>query len=253
MLNFKGTMAGAVLVGMSVVSQAAFADNAKVTKFEYSNVVDVQISSNSGKSWKTVPAGGYEGTFQGGDSFVAFCVEIAQNLAPWGKTVSYSDGSSVYAAFTDNLTSLANKYYSFVDDAVSSAAFQIAIWEIVTETKTKTGLNLDKGTFEASNTRDWVPPHQLGGLWFKGGYEDNPDSLAAVTLAKGWLAGLGDDSVANTGNYSLEYLKNKQYQDLVIFTPIAAVPEPATYGMLLLGMGLVGLFARRRTAQSIRM
>ena len=256
MLNFKGTMAGAVLVGMSVVSQAAFADNAKVIKFKYSNVVDVNISSNTGKSWNTVYAGGYQGAFaNGGDSFVAFCVEIAQNLAPWGKEVSYTDGSSVYGKFTDSLTSLANKYYSFVDDAVSSAAFQIAIWEIVTETKK--GLSLDKGIFQADNTtkqvKEWVPATR----WSKGHYEyttvDNPNSLAAVTLAKTWLAGLGDDSVANTGNYSLEYLKNKNYQDLVIFTPIAAVPEPATYGMLLLGLGLVGVFARRRTGQSIRM
>ena len=255
MLNFKGTMAGAVLVGMSIVSQAAFADNAKVTKFEYANVVDVKISSNSGKSWNTVHAGAYQGTFANGDSFAAFCVEIAQNLAPWGSSVSYTDGSSVYGKFTDSLTSLANKYYSFVDDAVSSAAFQIAIWEIVTETKS--GLNLDKGVFQADNTtmqvKEWVPATR----WSKGHYAyttvDNPDSLAAVTLAQTWLAGLGDDSVANTGNYSLEYLKNKNYQDLVIFTPIAAVPEPETYGMLLLGMGLIGLFARRRTAQSIRM
>ncbi|WP_334108301.1 PEP-CTERM sorting domain-containing protein [Methylobacillus sp.] len=246
MLNFKGTMAGAVLVGMSVVSQAAFADNAKVTKFEYSDVVDVKISSNSGKSWNTVQAGAYQGTFANGDSFAAFCIEISQNLAPWGSTVSYTDGSSVYAKFTDSLTSLANKYYSFVDDAVSSAAFQIAIWEIVTEDKK--GLNLDKGTFRADNTTMQVKNGWLG--WKT---VDNPDSLAAVTLAQTWLAGLGDDSIADTGNYSLEYLKNKKYQDLVIFTPIAAVPEPSTYGMLLLGMGLVGLFARRRTAQSIRM
>ncbi|MCB5188421.1 PEP-CTERM sorting domain-containing protein [Methylobacillus caricis] len=257
MMNFKGTIAGAMLLGMAVMSQSVLANQdfkAKVTGFEYSDVVDVKISSNGGSKWTTVEAGAYKGTWENGDSFAAFCVEISQGLAPWGKLTSYTEGtfSSVVAS---NLTSLANKYYSFVDDAISSAAFQVAIWEIVTETKK--GLDLDKGNFEADNTtnttKEWVPNKWIPifGSW-KTTTVDDPDSLAAIALAKTWLAGINDSSVAATGDYSLQYLKNSKYQDLVVFTPIAAVPEPATYGMLLLGMGLIALFARRRRTESIR-
>lgn len=265
MINFKGTVVSALLVGASIASQPALADyginageKAKVIKFEYADVIDVKISSNSGSGWRTVKAGEYQGLWANGDSFTAFCVEISQNLAGWGKLTSYTDGSSVYGKFTNDLTSLANKYYSLVDDAVSSAAFQIAIWEVVTETKK--GLSLDKGTFQADNTttttKEWVPGS--GSYWnYKPGHYnsvtvDDPESLAAINLAKTWLAGINDDSVLATGDYSLQYLKNGQYQDLVVFTQIAAVPEPATYGMLLLGMGVVAFVTRRRRTNTLR-
>ncbi|MCB5186374.1 PEP-CTERM sorting domain-containing protein [Methylobacillus gramineus] len=258
MMNFKGTIAGAMLLGMTVMSQSVLANQdagikAKITGFEYSDVVDVKISSNGGKNWATVEAGGYKGTWANGDAFAAFCVEISQGLS-WGKSLSYTQGT-FSSTVANNLTSLANKYYSFVDDAISSAAFQVAIWEIVTETKK--GLSLDKGNFEVDNTtnttKEWVPNKWIPifGSW-KSTTVDDPESLAAIDLAKTWLAGINDSSVAATGDYSLQYLKNSKSQDLVVFTPIAAVPEPATYGMLLLGMGVIAFIARRRRATSIR-
>lgn len=253
MLNFKGTFAGALLVGMSVLSSAAMATpvqtvKAKITGYEYNSPVKVNVDLDNGHGWwnssaGTVKAGAYEGQWLDGTSFAAFCVEITQGLAPLNKFTSYTEGT-FSSSVASNLTNLANKYYSFVDDAISSAAFQVAVWEIVTETKK--GLDLDKGHFEASPTQEWK------GIWFFGHYVDNADSKAAIDLAKTWLAGVNDSKVAATGDYSLTYLKNKSYQDLVVFTPIAAVPEPATYGMLILGMGLIALFARRRRADTIR-
>jgi hypothetical protein len=39
---------------------------------------------------------------------------------------------------------------------------------------------------------------------------------------------------------------DKDFDDvLVLFTNISAVPEPETYAMLLLGLGLIGVFSRR--------
>lgn len=253
MLNFKGTFAGALLVGMSVLSSAAMATpvetvKAKITGYEYSNPVKVHVDLDNGHGWwnsssGNVNAGAYKGQWLDGSSFAAFCVEITQNLAPFNSATSYTEGS-FSSSVASNLTNLANKYYSFVDNAITSAAFQVAIWEIVTETKK--GLNLSTGNFEASPTQEWK------GIWIFGKLVDNPESKAAVDLAKTWLAGINDSSVAATGDYSLTLLKNKKYQDLVVFTPIAAVPEPATYGMLILGMGLIALFARRRRADTIR-
>ncbi|MCB5190305.1 PEP-CTERM sorting domain-containing protein [Methylobacillus arboreus] len=254
MLNFKGTIVSALLIGASIISQSALATpsagiEATLTGYEFSskkNVVDVNVDlKGSGLfGWwggvsGDVAAGAYSGTWSNGDSFAAFCVELTQNFRTFGKSAVYTEGT-FSSTVESNLTNLANKYYSFVDDAISSAAFQVAVWEIVSEKSDN--LNLDKGKFEAD-------PVWNGFLWF-GSYD--AESKAAISLAKTWLSGVNDDSILATGDYSLTYLKNKNYQDLVVFTSIAAVPEPATYGMLLLGMGVVALVARRRRGESIR-
>ena len=46
--------------------------------------------------------------------------------------------------------------------------------------------------------------------------------------------------------FTLTKLENSIYQDLVVAVPTNAVPEPETYAMLLAGLGVVGLMARRR-------
>lgn len=261
MLNFKGTVVSALLIGASIVSQSVFATpsagiNATLTGYEFSskkNVIEVDVSLKNSVSG-LVDAGAYSGKWADNTSFVAFCVDLLQAYKPFGQSTTYTEGT-FSSTIATNLTSLANKYYSSVNDAVSSAAFQVAVWEIVYE-PSRYAFNLDKNNFQADNTttttKEWVP-----GVWFFPGYYktvtvDDPESLAAINLAKTWLAGVNDDSVLATGDYSLQYLKSGKYQDLVVFTQIAAVPEPATYGMLLLGMGVMALVARRRRANTIR-
>lgn len=261
MLNFKGTVVSALLIGASIVSQSAFATwghpsqpvetgiKATLTGYEFSSkkdVVDVNVDLKGsgvfgwwGGASGEVAAGGYSGKWADNTSFVAFCVDLLQAYKPFGHAATYTEGT-FGATVTNNLTSLANKYYSSVNDAVSSAAFQVAVWEIVSEKSSH--FNLDQGKFEAD-------PVWNGFLWM--GHYD-ADSKAAIGLAKTWLAGVNDDSVLATGDYSLQYLKHGKYQDLVVFTQIAAVPEPATYGMLLLGMGVVAFVSRRRRASTIR-
>jgi len=57
--------------------------------------------------------------------------------------------------------------------------------------------------------------------------------------------GTEEAPVFSTGTYALT-----EYQGTAGYTlTIAAVPEPATYGMLLAGMALVGVAARRRPGQ----
>lgn len=227
MLNFKG-IAGAAVIGLALTSQGAFAsDNidATLSGFEYSGKTDaVKVDwSLNGSSWSKAYAGAFSGTFDLNDeSFVSFCVEVTQYAAAWGSSASYTE-ASFSSTIASNLTNLANKYYSSVSDSLTSAAFQMAVWEIVLE---------DSGTFNLTS----------GAFQLK-------NSATAINLAQSWLDGINDDSVAATGNYSLRYLQNGKYQDMLVLTP---VPEPATYGMLLLGMGLIGLFARRRSTSAIR-
>ena len=225
MLNFKG-IAGAAVVGLALTSQGAFAsDNidATLNGFEYSgktNAVKVDWSFN-GSAWSQAYAGAFSGTFDlNSESFIAFCVEVTQNSAAWGVSSSYTE-ASFSSTIAGNLTNLANKYYSSVNDSLTSAAFQMAVWEVVLEDG---AFDLNSGAFKVKN------------------------SAAAISLAQSWLNGINDDSVVTTGNYSLSYLQNGKYQDMLVLTP---VPEPETYGMLLLGMGLVGLFARRRATPTI--
>ena len=225
MLNFKG-IAGAAVVGLALASQCAFAsDNidATLNGFEYSgktNAVTVDWSFND-SNWSKAYAGAFSGTFDlNSESFISFCVEVTQHAAAWGATASYTE-ASFSSTVAGNLTNLANKYYSSVSDSLTSAAFQMAVWEVVLEDG---AFDLTSGAFKVKN------------------------SAAAISLAQSWLNGINDDSVAATGDYSLRYLQNGKYQDMLVLTP---VPEPATYGMLLLGMGLIGLFARRRSTPII--
>jgi hypothetical protein len=42
---------------------------------------------------------------------------------------------------------------------------------------------------------------------------------------------------------------DRDYDDMGVKITVTAVPEPETYGMMLLGLGLVGTIARRRSKQ----
>ena len=153
---------------------------------------------------------------------LAYCAEANIRLTI-GQVVTYTvvDPTTVFAAGTvDNVSRL---YTGFLgasrSSAVNSAAFQLALWEILKETD-GTAFNLSSDFFQAVlGTTNWN---------------------AAVQTATDWLGSLSKFSASR----QFLLLQSKTSQDLV-FIP---VPEPGM--LLLIGSGLLLGGAIRRRARS---
>lgn len=111
-----------------------------------------------------------------------------------------------------------------------SAAIQMAVWEIVNESGT-TGYSLDGGLFQVGTSYGTV----LGGS----------RALAQTYLnnLSGWASPAGYSYTMMT---AINPLNNQRQVFLA-----AAVPEPATWAMLILGFGVVGGAMRLRSRTKI--
>ncbi len=168
---------------------------------------------------KTVSAGGFSTIVNGGPSFESYCVDLYQTIA-FGAP-PYTDYSF---AGLGHLFTNANAYADLgrlfataglVNNAVSEAAFQIAVWEIAFEA-TGTAYNLASGA-----------------ATFAGG---TAASSGALTLATTWL-----NSLVGSGP-TITVMDSREHQDIV-FAPI---PEPETYALFMAGLAAVGFMAKRR-------
>ncbi|WP_347330385.1 PEP-CTERM sorting domain-containing protein [Marinimicrobium locisalis] len=158
------------------------------------------------------------GIAQWDEGLSAFCVQIDTTLkSPRTYDVSQGLGafSTTEATYIDRLFS---NYYDEAQTSVqSSAAFQLALWEVVEE-YSGNALNLYHHHFETSG---------FGG---------------ARTTAQNWLNSLTDTSL-QTGLYDFHYLQNSDSQNLLTVTK-ASVPEPTS--LFLFVTGLFALFRVRR-------
>lgn len=151
-----------------------------------------------------------------GDTLDAFCIDISTALQSTA-TYTLHEGLGSLASSTqqDRVDRLFTSYYeTSKTSANNSAAFQLALWEILNESGSS--LNLSSGSFTSGT--------------FAG----------ARTTANDWLANLG----TLTGGYEYYILLADNSQDLVTVRQVQ-VPEPTV--LLLLGTGLLILaFARSR-------
>jgi hypothetical protein len=156
-------------------------------------------------------------------SFITDSIDVLKpaNVALAGSTATVPTIISSQAAV--DLGRLYTNHHAAIDSTGSSAAneaaFQLAVWEIVNE---RSGTySLSGGQFKATGT--------------------------GSALASTWLSELGTASnSAYTANiWSVQsMLRGSGYaQDVVVFAP---VPEPQTYAMMLVGLGLIGFTARRK-------
>jgi len=191
---------------------------------------------NGGATVGTYPAGEFVG-FLNGNAFSTFCTDIYQTFSwnspanPYSydlKTVAETQGmwgTSPYSAGSYSQVSklYTTAYTSIGASSVKSAAFQFALWELLYEDPTSGSYDTGNGKFKLA-----------GG---------DADTAAAKSQANAWLASLASASEG----YSIQALYNGQKQDFVVATP---VPEPQTYALALVSLGIVAGYARRKRSNS---
>jgi len=151
-------------------------------------------------------------------SFVAWCAELTQTFS-FGVAYEYEQVSGVSyfgATKAADLSRLFTAAQGFVVDKFTSAAMQAGIWEIIYE---------------------HGPSFSLTGGTFKGAPEDAAGQ-GAFNVINGFLMNLGTYGA----DARIDVLTNGEHQDFLV----ATIPEPETWMLFGMGLGVVGLLRRRR-------
>jgi len=174
-------------------------------------------------------------------SFEAWCADIFNDFY-FNSSTSQSaavllTAASVFGSTkSTDLGRLATEVYPLVSGRNStnanSAAFQLAIWEILYENADGAGYDLYSGHFRASAGN------------------------GATAIAETWLSNLPGTSAYSVDIWSMQGQPASGWgpQDVAVFNPIPENPiytisGPPTYVLFLTGLGLIGFAAWRRKRQ----
>lgn len=211
------------MLGLAIgLTLASGAQATTITMSSFQNSPAQIATINGGGHSGAVYAGGFNAMLDGTEAFIAYCVDTAQSFN-WGQVFSVTAvaaNDKFGASKALAMGQLYTQHFGSISNATESAAFQVALWEIVNETTSS--YSLDTGTFRATN------------------------NLAVVALASTWMSGL----VGAGDAYDLTVLTNSSYQDQLMATlsvnPLSTVPEPQTLALVLAGFIAMGAVVRRR-------
>jgi PEP-CTERM motif len=257
-MKMAAAMPVAVALAWGSPLAAATTVNATVNSFASALTVNWTVVRSSGNIVQagvlssrmnaTTSGGSYSYPLLGGSTpggFVAFCIEPMEFLPiGTGKTYNVTSLSRAASGLGGIGITKANRIRELFGrfaatnggygsmTALNSVAFQLAIWEIVMETPGN-ALNVlstatNKGNFYAARTQATSAAFLSANLWLSQLNGTGPLAKGLVVLQNGTFGVQGSGS-----------------QDLLAF---AAVPEPASWAMLIAGFGLVGASLRRRRA-----
>ena len=224
------------LLGAMVLSAPASAISINMSDFTFGAPASVEMTGSDGSPSYEGSAGQFTGGVLDGQaataslrlavaeaapgSFVAWCAELTQTFS-FGVTYEYQQvsGASYFGAGrAADLSRLFTAAQGFVVDSFTAAAMQAGIWEIIYEHGPS--FSLTGGTFTGA-------PEEAAGQ-------------GAFAVVNGFLMNLGAyDAVAR-----IDVLTNGEHQDFLV----ATIPEPETWMLFGMGLGVVGLLRRRRRA-----
>jgi len=227
------------LAGSLALTPAAQASSLKITGWAFQGQGDMDFNLSGAVFEKNVPAGGYMASLNKGPSFVTYCVDLSQTFS-FNKAYDVTQWSPVgdpLKWYTPETALNLSKLFATagaVTNRVQSAAMQLAIWEIVTGDPAK--------PYSLSTTTNGIKAVSNGGTQSNRSYENT-----AITTANGWLKNMANATPQN----DVYVLYSKCFQDQLLLVPgnggfTPNVPEPESWAMMLAGLGMVGLFARRR-------
>ncbi len=214
--GLAATISAALAAGCASASSVTvdYQNPGNVFDMPLTDVGKVKFKSTAPVRSGTFYAGPFAVTSASMGDFLAWCIDIAQNMKD-GEVYSQNDGlfGGVGSEIRTNIDKLFSTVYAEVDTKNERAAFQFSLWEVLYDD----GLDLGSGTFM-----------------------DNGTHADIRSIANDYLARIAAEN-AKTGKYRYTFLASRTSQDLIT---VSAVPLPAAGMMLIAGLG--GLAALRR-------